>query len=553
MYRIVVAAAFIATSFARSSEAQTLRGSVRDSASAQPISGAVLALRDSSGATLTRVISDEGGKYSIPLAPTGLILRIVRIGFVPREIPIAEMTRSNEPLSINLVSMRTMLTAIRVEGTSNCPHRADNAAALGLWEQAKAGLLSQLVAQETNPASIYRLAFQRTMTGNSNRIARFSVDADSSGFGSRSWSAGRSATEFAKFGFSSDGVGAQKLFGPDAEILLDDAFARAYCFGLVSPTRARPQRVGLSFAPAQKPRGRVDSDGILWVDTAARALTDIEYRYVGLSPYTDEFRPGGRVSFRDMPNGTVLVDQWLVRGVTVTNGDAQSSAAPVLRSELAATEVGGELARATWPDGKLWKAPLGSLRLRAVSSAGHAVAGAIAVLANTRYRGVADDAGSLVIDDLLPGPYSLEFIDKQISPLGIAIPGNFRFDAVRDSTFRATVRVPTAAEYVAQRCASAQQLSAGDSALIFGRVVTNDGEPVDRATVTFAAKANTGQWLPLAKRSHTDGNGLFQLCGQNPGGPVQIHVRRLGMADVDTIAAPGTTPAIVRISAVRSP
>ena len=60
------------------------------------------------------------------------------------------------------------------------------------------------------------------------------------------------------------------------------AFAGAYCFELAAPVRSRPNQVGLRFVPADHRKGRVDIDGTLWIDTVARELRDVEFRYLNV-------------------------------------------------------------------------------------------------------------------------------------------------------------------------------------------------------------------------------------------------------------------------------
>jgi hypothetical protein len=61
-------AALLVAALAVSLSAQSVHGAVRDSASHQPIPGAVVTLLDSSGTMLTRNITDEAGAYRLALA-----------------------------------------------------------------------------------------------------------------------------------------------------------------------------------------------------------------------------------------------------------------------------------------------------------------------------------------------------------------------------------------------------------------------------------------------------------------------------------------------------
>lgn len=553
--RITATVALLLATLDRSLAAQSLRGAVRDSASHQPIAGAVVMLLDSSGTVLGRNISDERGQYRIALTSAARSARVVRIGFQPRAIPLPSPADRTAPFDVSMVPVSTMLTAVRVQERSDCPHRRDDATTLGLWEQARAGLLATVVAREANPASMELLVFDRRLEHFSDRITHFSVDLRTADRADNSFIASFSAKAFVNSGFATDSDGTQLLFGPDADVLLDEAFATAYCFRLAEPSPARPRQVGLAFAPARLQRDRVDIDGTLWVDTAARALTDIEFRYIGMPRYSDSFKPGGRISFRQMPNGIVLVDRWQLRGVGPGKDTRPDAADSIKLKQLAPMEFGGELARATWPHGLTWHASLASVRIHAATSAGQAAAGTVIALRETHYRGTADANGDALIDDLLPGPYWLQIADPRLAELGIAMPTTTTFVAVRDSTFRTTVRVPTAEEYVTGRCVDAHQWTPGVSMLILGRVVTPGGAPVNNARVSYSIKQDLADWSAISEYYTTGSDGTFQECSRRLGfhSTVRIRVQQAKLTDVDTVVTLAAKLTVVRVQVPAAP
>jgi hypothetical protein len=75
---------------------------------------------------------------------------------------------------------------------------------------------------------------------------------------------------------------------PDADVLLDENFPRGYCFALAPRERDRATQVGLAFAPMQRNRRITSVDGTLWIDTAARRLVDLEYRYLVDGQWRDD-------------------------------------------------------------------------------------------------------------------------------------------------------------------------------------------------------------------------------------------------------------------------
>ncbi len=507
--------------------AQTFHGTVRDSASHQPIAGAVFMLLDSSGVVLGRRITGENGEYGIAVTGAPRWARVVRIGFRPREVRLPGIADATSPFDVAMLRAPTMLAAVDVRDQSRCGKRRDRAAALGLWEQARAGLLATVVARETNTAAVYRLAFERTFDGASDKITRFLVSADSAAATGKSFNASFSAKDFIANGFASVSDDDRTLYGPDADVLLDDAFASGYCFRLAEKVKARPNQVGLSFSPADdhRPQGRVDIDGTLWVDTAARAIRDIEYRYVGLPRPTDEYRPGGEVSFRQMPNGTVMIDHWYIRNVGALQDTVAGATGPRPRIWLFASESGGELARAVWPDGSVWHAPLGSLHIRAVTARGAPAPAALIALAGTPYHAAADANGDIRIADLEPGPYTVDVMTPPLTDIGLGIPTALKFVAVRDSTYQATLKVPAPADWVADRCVADRQWDVRDSVFVVGRVVDSRGTPVAGVTMRFFVQTSL-----LSDFYTTGADGEFQSCNYAylPGDTIRVQASMPG-------------------------
>lgn len=540
--------------FAGGAGAQTVGGTVHDSVSLQPIPGAVVIVLDSAGGMVSRRLTDEHGAYSVPFRDAMRTARFVRIGFVPLEVPIPARAGANTRLDVTMLELPSMLEPVRVLENSRCSVRKDRAAALGLWEQARAGLLATVVARETSPAVLHRLGFHRLMDGNSDRIESMRVRSDSADTAATSFFASHSAQDLVRYGFSTDSTSTGTFFGPDADVLLNDYFAGAYCFELARGPRARANQVGLRFAPAAYRRGRVDIDGTLWIDTVARTLKDIEFVYDGVPAGAKRFHPGGRVSFRTMPNGVVLIDQWSLRLVsaepdTIINTLGNLEA----HNWLYADESGGELAHATWPDGTAWNAPLGALRVETRTQDGKPATGTVIALAATQYFGIADSKGLVVIRDLLPGPYVARIIDAQVAVLGIGLPTPLRFVAARDTTAVAKLTVPTAKSYTLDRCKAAGQHGVSSNLFaILGRIVTADGEPVKDAKVSVATRMRApqadGSLLQWLRDWTTGTDGLFQACHNwNVKDEVLIRVHRYGESDVDVPAVISSDMVVVRI------
>jgi hypothetical protein len=168
--------------------------------------------------------------------------------------------------------------------------------------------------------------------------------------------------------------------------------------------------------------------------------------------------------------------------------------------------VGGELARAEWPSGEVWKAPLGALRLRAVTKGGTPAAGARIQLLDTDYEATADSTGSVVLQSLLPGPYAVAVADPRLVQLALPLTTSLTFVSERDSTVVAQLGVETAEDFVRNRCVKDGPLSGGG--WILGRVMTRDGKPVDGARWLI----RDGSGSALVQGGRVGGDGLFHWC-----------------------------------------
>lgn len=506
---------------ARHLSGQQVVGTVRDSASGRPVPGAVVLALDSLGQTVARGTTDQLGHYRLPASAAPQRLRVLRIGFRPLES--ARLAgRAGRPVDLSLAAIPLLLDEVRVSAAPNCSKRADRAAALALLGQARAGLLATVVARAENRARMTRLVFERSLDRRDGRITQQSVRVAEGDVAAGSFVTARDAATFVRRGFVEDNADGRTFFAPDAETLFDDRFSAGYCFHLVAPNRARPHQVGLGFAAATRRTGRVDIAGALWVDTLALALRDLEFRYAGLEPEVAALAPGGRVSFREMTNGNVLIDRWALRLVsgqlparnTWDSGLRTPTGAGLAQLDL--HEIGGELARATWPDGSTWVAPLGALRVRVVGAGAGPAAGAVVRLADTDYQATTDSAGLVTLTGLLPGPYTASVVDSQLAWLGISLPTGFRFVAARDSRTDASLRLETAEHFVERRCAAVPTGIGG--AWLLARVVRADGRPAADARWT----ARTWDGAVLVDHGRAAGDGVFQWCGFAPGTTVEI-------------------------------
>jgi len=337
--RTALAAALLAAT-AHATRAQVLRGAVRDSASRRPIPGVVVVLMDSGGRALTRDITDARGQYAVSLTAAMRGGRRLRIGFSPRDIRLSPPAADTTNLDVAMLAIPTLLSTVAVVDQPECPRRDDRATAFALWEQTKAALLATVVARDADPATVVRLRYDRRLRDDHIVSQRVQIDSVST---ERPFVAPRPAAAFVEDGFVFDSAGLTWYSGPDADVMLDDAFARGDCFAVAPPDAGRETEVGPGFTRASRQRGRVDIEGVVWIDSVSRSLTDIVFRYVGLSRRAERVRPGGPVSFRAV-DGTAMIDRWSLRFPAEPPGpEPPPSVAAMYDRQLEARESGGEV------------------------------------------------------------------------------------------------------------------------------------------------------------------------------------------------------------------
>jgi hypothetical protein len=432
--------------------AQLYQGSVRDSVAKSVVPGVVISAIDSGGKFVARTLSTQDGRYRLFMPPSATKLRVQRIGYRMREVPFKSSADEAVTYDIVLAPVPSLLEPVHVVGSSACPKRRDNVQAQALYEQARAGLLATIVAREANPASVVRYAFDRPVTLWADS-APVRVRIDSTRETTTPFRTTLTGEELVIFGFKRRVRDQWQYSGPDAEVLLDEGFAEGYCFGIADRDRTRRSQIGLSFEAATKQRGRVDIVGTLWIDTIARALRTIEYQYTGAEGLAQFMNTGGRTSFVEMPNGVVAVTQWSNRllGERIDSVDDGTGRKRAVRG-LMQNEGGGYLARAVWPDGTQWVAPMGSAKFTLMLNDSTPVVANDVRLARTDYRGTTDSAGRVEIKDLFPGRYGVVLRDTLLEELGFEPDPQFEFVSVPGANLEARVKVQSTAEQLMRKC-----------------------------------------------------------------------------------------------------
>jgi hypothetical protein len=525
---------------------QSARGVVRDGDTGAAVTGVVVLALDSAAGVRARSVSSVAGEYRVSIL-RAVKLRFVRIGYRPEERVVPAADSGVATLDVTMHALSQMLTPVEVRANANCPKRSDGESTFALWDQARAALLAAMVAREANPPRSIRIIYKR-LRSLDDRIVEQLAQIDSTAVTARPFLAVLSSEDFARGGFTRDSSGMRQYLAPYADVLLDDAFISAHCFRSRDGGSDRPKQIGVGFETARRQRGRIDVDGVVWVDTSARALVEVEFRYVGVSDVAARARAGGEIWFRQMPNGLLIIDRWHIRstGANERPGRDEFGVIPRAEGPITAIEYGGQVVEASWPDGLSWRAPLGQIVVHGVDSAGHAVNGFELRLRGTNYVAHPDEHGIAAISGLLPGPYRAVAVDTLLGRLGLAPPEPTSLAVERDGIVEQRITVRDALQNFREFCGGVDR----DDALLVVRVRSPDGLPVtDAAWEIRRARAPSRDYQPFAHARHPAPDGTLNGCLRlKKGDPVRIAVWREGqpiIIDERVLTAQATAVGIV--------
>src|SRR6185503_6092434 len=522
----VIALALFAASHLR---AQTIQGFVRDSASSTPVAGAVISALDSAGRPLARVVSDGNGHYHLPTQRV-VTLYAQRIGFRPRSMPLpAGSSDRDVSFDIAMVVLPRLLDPIVVTENRRCrgPGQAE---ALALWEQVRSALLASEVARGDSVNTL-NVRFERTIDPQTHAITQQTFTRNS-GPRISPFVAAYPASEFAVRGYMDEDATGRTFSAPDADVLLDPAFATSHCFGVRSDA-AHSGQIGLTFRPAKNDDEIVDVTGALWVDTARPGLRSLDFSYTSLEPAAGDAPSGGVVSFKEMRPGVVFIDRWSIRIAVLTVDDVRMPEIPRVRSRrfmmrlLSVHESGGEVVSAAWADGIRWHNTLGQIagRLTERGSARPSIGQRIQLLSSPDTV-VTDSLGRFQFTDLVPGPYVVAAADTRYASYGLGARDEKDVIVERGATTAVALSMPPLADRIRDYCRGAGIVvdDTAHAGTILGRILLPDGSPANNAIVD-ARRLGPGEGMgdvipsfgPMSNKADRLRTGTFIICGVERG------------------------------------
>lgn len=533
--------------------AQHITGIVRDSASGASLAGAVVSVLDAPRQLRARAITDATGRYYLEPGAGAVQLRVVRIGFQPRELPLPASRGASPTVNILMARVPTLLSTVLVSDDRLCSSDRDRRAALSLWEQARSGLLASIVARESKPATATIISYERWIELSHLRV-QWQTARKQHGLTSRPFMTRPSPAALAQHGYLEKIAGDLTFNAPDADVLLDDTFAETHCFSVRNEDSAHADAIGIAFEPSRGRAGIVDVRGTLWLEASVPALRSIEFSFVGGNAATVLGDAAGVIHFRTVANGVVFVDEWHTRAPVMvqTRDDGRpmrlarsvsgSGDGMDARPGTQANETGGIVSSAVWPDGTRWESPLepltGTVVVRGTT---RPIPGALVAINATGDTVLTDAAGRWEIHPLFPGRYDVIAVDTSYSAFVAPRVTNVEVDITPAEQAIVPIGLPGRAESVRALCTG--ERTAGITSILLGRIVDSagtarlpDGVRVSGAWLGDVTRMNGRlSWRHDGEAIEPDDKGRFSLCGVPRETALRLALLRLDVRVADTL------------------
>lgn len=532
--RTVLSGAILFLFAVASAHAQSIDGRLVESASEDPVAGALVQLipegRDAPAASS---ISRADGRFSLQRIPPGrYLLRAQRIGYAPATESVVMEADSRVEILLSLALSAVRLEAITVGVERRCaahPSRGPEMALL--WEAARSAFEGALETAAERSARFHLLRYQRDLEPSHLRVETEQQQLRTL-WGDNpihSIPAERLSAE----GYVHEDPNGDVYYAPDATALLSDVFLEDHCFRVAEDPEA-PDMIGLAFEPI---RGRrlPDIEGTLWVDRRTAELRRLDFVYVNLPYRIRSDHIGGQVAFERIATGAWIIPSWWIRMPTLA---LRRSAGPRDFVIEGYRQVGGEIrdVRIAGEEHLLARTGSGGLsgRVRDDLGRGAALAGARVFLPGTPHSATASADGTFRIDGVPAGIYGISFDHPRLDSLA-ADPPYQEVVVAADSTSEITLSL---SEDLLPRCMPEITDPRGGPVRVMGYVRearTGTAIPGARVSVSFdrwgvrdhggpvtVAREQRGAWV------ETDDEGRYLICGLPDRTTIRIAAELLG-------------------------
>lgn len=423
--RLLATCLLLAVCVPSGTQAQLVRGTVREAESGAPLAGVVVSIqrpaRGRPAPSLVATLTDARGEYAISPNDTGrFTLTAKRIGARQFQSPAFTLARGQtHALDVMLDPVRFDLPTVTVSGVTPCRARAEDRGRIAaLWEEARTAIAA-------SELSLRDRLFRATMT-------RYQRELEPRRLATRSETQDvrRGVTEHAFVSVPAESLAAHgyarvlpdqivEYFAPDERVLLSELFVRDHCFGLARD--GADGEVGITFEPTRNRRVS-DIQGTIWLDARSYELRRVTFSYTNFPSPVRDPRIGGEVRFAKLASGAWHVSRWFMRVPRVelqreTTGTPSTGRVVIDRPVITGfTEDGGTAVSDDAADSRR----LASLSGRVVDSTGTApLRGARLSLSGLPQSSESRGDGSFRLDGIPVGSYTLLVDHPDYARLGL--------------------------------------------------------------------------------------------------------------------------------------
>lgn len=526
-------------SLPRASSAQRITGQLVAADSGEPVAGAFVVLQTSAGERVDATISGERGSFAlVPPRAGAYRLSVRRIGF--RRWTSSRLRlghRETISREFEVTRRPVELEALEVTAERQCLTDPSEArAASRIWREARTALEIAAWGSSGGRVAFTTERFLRMEEPATRRVIRRESETREDVTGNPYVSI--PADSLRQVGFVRSTADSLVFYGPDAEVLVSDAFMETHCFSVAREEREGGSTlVGLQFRPDPE-RRKPDIRGVLWVDASSAELRRLEYRYTNLPRRAVKSSGyGGEIRFDRLPQGPWYVKRWQMELPMRSRGSDRFAGAAV--NEVAAVKVaGGRVVEVRDRSGSDSPAdrPSGAVVFGRVydSLRSRPLAGATVRVTGADRAATTDSSGSFSIGGLPAGRRRIEVRHPFLERLGVASPDE-TVVARRGQSYRTYLGTPSP-ETVSRRACTGDGSTGtwpeGPGGTRTGRWFAAAGTirlAADGLGLTPTVRA---EWTPAGRDPASDRAGLewpavtgthgFILCGVPRSGTLRV-------------------------------
>lgn len=297
--------------------------------SGRPVSAATVLLLDAAGNRRAGGFTTAEGihRFSVRANP-GDELRVERLGYTPltRALP-GDGASVPQMVELRMEPRPVEFSAIEARGEARCVmDPADAGRTYALWEATRIALQAAELTESEALARYRTRVWQNRQNRDVTQIEGHTASVQVT--------EGRPFQTLppevlAREGYVQETARGERIVqGPDARVLLSDAFASSHCFRVVEGMGEEEEEeaageiwVGLAFEPSPEAADIVRIGGTLWLDEASGELRLLRFQFMWYEPRRRAWTPwgadsGGTIRYRALEDGRWVVEAWSLRALS---------------------------------------------------------------------------------------------------------------------------------------------------------------------------------------------------------------------------------------------